>query len=154
MNVWERWATHILTAVVSSSGLAYLWMKYGLASPDPFSVINHPWQPVTLHGHILSAPLQVLMFGMLLKSHIAPKLGNGNGSNRRSGWIALVAFGPMVLSGYFLQVASDPAWSRVALTVHLASSGVLMATYAVHSVISLRLLRSHAKERAENAIVA
>jgi len=63
MKRWEAWSFHILTLIVTVSGIVYFWMKYLLKTDDPFSVINHPGQPAMLKTHILAAPLFILRQG-------------------------------------------------------------------------------------------
>ena len=60
MKRWEVWSFHILTMIVTLSGTVYLWMKYLLKTDDPFSVINHPWQPAMLAAHVLTSPALLL----------------------------------------------------------------------------------------------
>ncbi len=139
MTAWERRTFHALTAVVAASGLAYLWMKYGMRSDDPFAVVNHPWQPWMLAVHVFTAPWLLVIFGVLLHSHILAKLANGTRQNRRSGVLALVAFAGMAASGYGLQVVTTPAGRQALVVLHLAASGVFLVAYSVHLVVAWRL---------------
>ena len=138
MKRWEQWALHLLTVGISGSGLVYLWMKYLLSAEDPFSLINHPWQPAMLEIHLILSPLLVFLMGMILYSHIARKLRNKTRSGRRSGMLSLICFPVMVLSGYGLQTASDLVWTRALLVAHLVSGALFAATYAAHLVVKLR----------------
>lgn len=149
MSFWERWSLHVTAWLVAASGLVYLWMKYFADSGDPFAVVNHPWQPAMLKIHLLSAPFFILVFGIVFQSHVTRKLRSRQTANRRSGWVSLVTFALMTMSGYLLQVVSTTAALRAALILHLASSGVFMAAYGAHLVISVRLLRAYRKARAE-----
>jgi len=134
---WESWCFGALTAVVAATGVAYLWMRYLVRNDDPFAVVNHPWQPAALAGHVLAAPLLVLMFGVVFRSHVLAKLATGR-RGRRSGWLSLASFALMASSGYLLQVLTEPAWLRVATALHLASSGVFLLGYAAHLVAAWR----------------
>lgn len=137
MPVWERWLVNGLTLVVAVSGAAYGWMKYLITPSDPFAVVNHPWQSAMLVAHILSAPLLVLVVGMIVRSHVVSKLGGGP-TNRRSGLIVLAAFLIMTMSGYALQVAASEWSMRLTLWVHLGSATVFAVLFGVHLVIAWR----------------
>ena len=141
MTWWERRAFNLLHAVVAVTGVAYLYMKYVMTAADPFAVINHPWQPAMLSLHIVAAPVFIAFFGMLFRSHTLRKLVSPNAGNRRTGWTSLVSFSAMALSGYFLQVASDPVWLSGLVWAHVSTSLIFVAVYGVHLVIGWRLTR-------------
>ncbi len=144
MKAWEKWAFNLLALAVSASGSAYLWMKYGLKSDDPFAVVNHPWQPWMLAVHVFTAPWLLVLFGVLLNSHILRPRANGTAENRRSGWVSLAAFAGMTASGYGLQVATAPRLREAMLVLHLASSGLFVVAYGAHLVITWR--QAHAPQ--------
>ena len=48
MSRWESWSFHILTALVSVTGIVFFAMKYMMTTADPFALINHPLQPAML----------------------------------------------------------------------------------------------------------
>ena len=150
MSAWERWSLHVLTSVVGLTGLAHGAMKYLMSPADPFDVVNHPWQPVVLALHIVAAPLLVLVVGMTVRSHIVPKLSNGR-SNRRSGFVAIVTFLVMTMSGYLLQVVTGPAVARLTLWVHLVSATLFLVIFLVHLVVGRRLLA--VKRRTAGAVI-
>ena len=141
MKPWEIRLSHISTIVVTVSGTAYLWMKYVMQTDDPFSIVNHPWQPAMLALHVLVAPVLVFVVGMMVQSHFQKKLQSGIRSNRASGLISMVTMPVMIASGYMLQVLTSPLLTNIALMVHLASSGAFALTYVAHQVVSLRLSR-------------
>ena len=134
----EKYLLHAGVVAVAASGIAYGWMKYVLTSDDPFSVVNHPWQPFMLDAHVLTAPILLLVFGMLLRSHVLRQL-SGTRLKRRSGLVSLVTFGLMAASGYLLQVTTAEGWSRAWLGLHLASSSVFVVSYVAHLAIGVRL---------------
>lgn len=144
MSRWEAWSLHILTIVVSVSGVVYFWMKYLLRTEDPFAVVNHPLQPAMLKTHILASPLLILAVGVILSSHVIKKLQDKNAkSSRFSGLISLVSFLLMVLSGYLIQISTNPTFSRFALLLHLVSGGLFAAAYLAHYVFSMFLAKNH-----------
>lgn len=144
MKTWERWSFGILSLVVGVTGVAYLWMKYFVAHSDPMAVVNHPWQPAMLHLHLLGSPLLILVFGIILNSHIIKKLGNNRLPNRRTGLISLATFGTMTASGYGLQVATNDAWLSALVIVHVASGLLFGVAYVTHLLMS-RLASTRAR---------
>jgi len=139
MKPWEHRLFNGLNIVVAITGFAYFYMKYALSSDDPFAVINHPWQSSALSLHVVFAPLVILLFGIVLRSHIIKKLISNNRPNRRTGWISLMTFSTMSLSGYLLQVATSVAWLKVLVVLHVGTSIVFLIGYGAHLVIGWRL---------------
>ena len=144
MKPWERWAFNIASLAVAASGLAYFWMKYLVRTDDPFAVVNHPWQAAMLHVHLLASPAFILVFGIILNSHIMKKLRATRLPNRRSGYVSLVTFAVMVLSGYLLQVESSERWLQALVILHVASGALFSVVYTTHLVISATLGRKRA----------
>jgi hypothetical protein len=139
MKPWERWSFTLLALAVAASGFLYGWMKYVGQPVDPFAVINHPWESSMLHLHVLVSPPFVLLFGMILNSHIMKKLQATGMPNRRSGLISLGTFVAMIASGYLLQVATVETWLRALVAIHVASGAIFTLAYLVHLVASHRL---------------
>jgi hypothetical protein len=144
---WERWAFGLLSLLVAVTGFAYFGMKYLMESGDPFALVNHPWQSAMLSLHVLASPPLILVFGIILNSHIMRKLRATKIPNRKSGLASLLTFGTMVASGYLLQVVPDETALKALVTVHVASGVVFSVAYAAHLVISIRLARSWAPIR-------
>ncbi len=144
MKPWERWSFTLFALAVAASGFAYFWMKYLVQADDPFAVVNHPWQVTMLHLHVLASPPFVLMFGVILNSHIMKKLRAVRMPNRRTGLASFAMFAAMIVSGYMLQVATADAWLRALVIAHVASGVVFTMTYGIHLVISFRLVRRSA----------
>lgn len=132
---WERWLFHALHFVVSVSGVVYLVMKWGMTTDDPFALVNHPWQPGMLTIHVVAAPLFIGACGMLFRSHVLKKILTLSTHDRRSGWVSVVSFAVMALSGYCIQVASSAAAVSAAVWIHVASGVVFIVGYGVHLVI-------------------
>ena len=141
MKRWERWAFNIAAAAVAASGFAYFWMKYFASNDDPFAVVNHPWESAMLNMHVLASPPFILVFGIILNSHIIKKLGASKMPNRRTGLISFGTFAAMVCSGYLLQVAMSEPLTRALVWLHVSSGVIFTVSYAVHLVISTRLVR-------------
>lgn len=127
-------ALHLSTASVALTGLVYGWMRYFAQSEDPFALAAHPWQPHAQHLHVLLAPLFVFAAGLVWPSHVWARLRSGFRARRRSGlWLALL-LGPMVATGYLLQVSSDERWRRVWIVLHVASSLAWCTLYLAHQL--------------------
>lgn len=147
MRRWERYTFNVLALVVAATGFVYFWMKYALESTDPFAVVNHPLQAVMLNLHVVASPAFVLMFGVVLNSHVMKKLRATKMPNRRSGYTSLVTFAAMVLSGYLLQIAVEPVWLQLLVAVHVATGTVFAVVYGAHLLISVKLARRQALAR-------
>ena len=119
MNRFERWAVWSTSVATFVTGVIYLWMKYLLASPDPYAVVNHPWQPLVLKLHILVAPLLVFSIGLVAMRHVWRHLQSGTGDGRRTGLITLVALGPMILTGYLIQAITHESLLKAMAFSHI-----------------------------------
>ena len=139
MSRWEAWSFHILSVVLSATGIFLFVMKYLMESHDPFQLVNHPWQLFTQNLHILAAPCLILILGMMYGTHITDKLRSRTKSNRRTGILILVSFPLMVISGYLLQVFTHPALSILAVVVHSVTGTVFALTYLWHQWVTFRL---------------
>jgi hypothetical protein len=144
MRRWEIRLSHAATLAVAASGIAYFWMKHLIVNDDPFSVVNHPWQPLMLALHVVTAPVLVFVTGLVLRSHMLKKLAAGERPNRRSGLSSMVTLPVMIVSGYLLQVVTNPLASRIVLVAHLASSAIFVIAYAAHQWVSFRARRQTA----------
>ncbi len=143
MRPWERRLLNAVTAAVSVTGFAYLWMKYFLDTDDPFALVNHPWQGATLAWHVLVSPLLLLMFGIVLNSHVMKKLRVRGMGTSRTGLTSLITFAAMAVSGHLLQVTSNDSLLRALVVMHVSAGTLFSAAYVTHLVISWRMaLRS------------
>ena len=141
MKRWERWSFNLAALVVAVTGFAYLWMKYFVENPDPFAVVNHPWEAAMLHLHVLASPAFILVFGLILNSHVLKKLGAAKMPHRKSGLSSFGLFAAMACSGYLLQVATSEAWLQTLVIVHVGSGAAFALVYTAHLVLSTRLTR-------------
>ena len=141
MKRWERWGLHAALVVITATGIAYFVMKYALEPEDPFAVINHPWQPAMLATHIMAGPVALVFFGILFRSHVAPGILSGRHYLRRSGWVSLLSFGAMVLSGHLVQIASSPEAVTAFIWIHIATSCLFVAGYGTHLILDIRFHR-------------
>ena len=141
MKRWERWTFNLTALAVAVTGFAYFWMKYLIQNDDPFAVVNHPWEGAMLNLHVLASPPFILIFGIILNSHILKKLGVSGIPNRKTGLLSFGMFAAMIVSGYMLQVAMSEMLLRALVVLHVASGATFSVTYLVHLVISARIAR-------------
>jgi hypothetical protein len=147
MKLWERRTFHACAVLVATTGFAYLWMKYFAQSDDPFALVNHPWQPAMLALHLLASPPFMLVFGIIFNSHVMKKLKASGLPNRKSGYVSLVTFAAMVVSGYALQVLTNEALISAAVIVHVGAGVTFGITYSAHLIISAVLVRRPLRTR-------
>ena len=134
MKTWLRWIFHLANVLVGGSGVVLAVMVYLLKPVDQWSIVNHPWQPVVQHAHVLAAPLMVFVFGILWALHVQPKWQSCAPEGRKTGLILAAMTPVMVVSGYLLQVSVDPAWRTVWEVGHLVSSAMWVVILAGHVV--------------------
>ena len=140
MTWWERRGFNACHVIVAVTGLVYLYMKYAMTTDDPFAIVNHPWQPTMLSAHVVAAPFFVAFFGMLFRSHSFGKIRARSPANRRrTGWVSLLSFSAMALSGYLMQVASTPALITFFIWTHVAASALFVVGYGIHLVNGWRI---------------
>ncbi len=132
---------HLANVLVAGTGLVYAWMRYLLQPVDEWAVVNHPWQPLLQHLHVLAAPSLVFAMGLIWSAHVLGKLKNGR-KNRAAGVGLTALFLPMAASGYLLQVAVDPEWRRRWVWIHVASSLLWVAAFAVHQLRAIAVRRA------------
>jgi hypothetical protein len=147
MSRWEAWSFGALNLVLALTGGAYFYMKYVLRNEDPFAVVNHPWQPAVLAAHVVAAPLALVVFGVVLRSHILTKLAVNGRSGRWTGWTSLIGFSAMALSGYLLQVVASPTGLRVVMVTHVVTSVVFVLGYTAHLVRDWVAVRARSFDR-------
>ncbi|MBM3262994.1 MAG: hypothetical protein FJY97_06150 [candidate division Zixibacteria bacterium] len=146
MNRTEAWFVHLSTLLVGVTGIVYAIMRYGMTSVDEFAIVNHPWQADVQHYHILFAPLLVFAVGLIWKRHIATHYRMGLKTGRRSGVEMVLSLVPMTVSGYLIQVTSAEPWRNIWIVVHVTTSGLWLAGYAVHQFMALRRKRESASD--------
>jgi hypothetical protein len=134
---FEAWFLNLSSLLVGGTGLVYAWMVYLVKPADPYSVVNHPWQPAVQHLHILVAPLLVFAGGMIWRRHAWSQWQGGVERRRRSGTSLIFTLVPMVVSGYLIQTAVEGDWRRIWVIVHLVASGLWLLGALAHQVPAL-----------------
>ncbi len=135
MTRFHRWFLYGSTVATALSGSAYFVMKRFLESDDPWAVINHPLEPWALKAHILSAPLMLFAVGLITTHHIWRSLKSRLPTGRRSGLIAFYAAGPLVVSGYLIQVITSPSTLEVLAWTHLVLGVGVAASIGIHRAV-------------------
>ena len=123
---------HVSNALVGGTGIVYAWMRYFARAADEFAVVNHPLQPTFQQLHILAAPLLVFASGLIFQRHILARVRSGFRPRRPTGLLLASLLVPMIASGYLLQTSSTEPWRTVWIAVHLATSVLWIAGYAIH----------------------
>lgn len=138
MNRFEAWMVYVTTLLVGGTGLLYAAMLYALEPIDEFAVIHHPFQPHVQRAHIWFAPLLVFAVGLIWRQHVWKHFRSGRPRGRRTGVTLLAVLAPMVFSGYLLQTSVEPAWRTAWVVLHLATSAVFLAGFALHVAVLAR----------------
>jgi hypothetical protein len=133
----ERWLLWASAAVTTGTGLVYLWMKYLLTGSDPYTVVNHPLQPLVLKLHILAAPVLVFALGVFTVRHIWPQVVSRRPVARRSGLTTMLVAGPMVLTGYLVQALTNEGWLRAVAWGHIATGLLFALGVVLHRIAGL-----------------
>jgi len=127
----EAWLFHISNTLVSATGVAYALAAYCGDPADPYALVNHPLQPHLQHAHVALAPALVFALGVIWTRHAQPRVRSGWKPRRSSGLALLALAVPMLLSGYFIQIAVEPEWRSAWVGVHLVTSALwILATLA------------------------
>lgn len=158
MSRFDTWLVHLSTLLVGGTGLVYAWMRYFARPADPFSVVNHPWQPAVQHLHIWFAPLLVFGVGLIWRNHVWKHWRSGVPARRRSGLVLLLNLVPMVVSGYLIQTAVTPFWRNLWVGIHLTASALWILSHLAHLIVPRvqkhRQKRRRARQRAVVAAVS
>ncbi len=140
MSRFERWMVNLSTVITGLSGIVYAIMKYLMLSDDPFSVINHPWQPAMLSLHVLAGPVMIFGLGLIAQDHIWAQMRRQTISQGRgTGIMALACVLPMVATGYLIQVASGEPWRKASVVIHLITGGLYLVAFAAHLHVAWRM---------------
>lgn len=149
MSRFECLLLHVATWITAASGALYFAMKYLMERDDPFSALNHPWQPYVLALHVIAAPLLVFALGLITPVHVLAKLQDRRTpKGRASGLSAYVVGGVMIVSGYFIQVSSASGPRRAWVVTHVASGAAFAVLLLAHLVVSRSRARTGGRGRA------
>ena len=126
------------SAATTLTGIGYLWLKYFVEPPEPWSVVNHPLQPWLLKAHILVAPALVLGIGMIAVRHIWRHYRERGRFARKSGLLGALSVIPMIATGYLIQSVTAEPLLRIMALSHIALSVAYAVGLAAHYSITRR----------------
>lgn len=138
MTSLERWSLHLAALLTGATGLLYGWLRYYGQRAGEFGLEAHPLQATLQHLHALAAPLLVFALGMLVRGHVLPMWRSGRHGGRASGILLALILAPMVLSGYAVQVVTEPKWRLAFAWVHGVLSLLFLVGYGVHQLAALK----------------
>ena len=141
MMALERRGLHVATAAAALTGGVYGWFRYFGQRMGDFGPEPSRWQGVWQHLHVLAAPLLLFALGMTVRGHLLMKLRAGGREGLRTGLGLGLLIAPMALSGYGIQVVTDPRWHLALAWIHGISSLVFIAAYLVHLIAIWRYRR-------------
>lgn len=134
MTRFERWSLNAAALLTAGTGALYGWLRYFGQRAGEFGPEVHPLQGLLQHLHVIVAPVLVLVLGAVLKGHAEPLIRSGKLRSFRSGLWLLAGLAPMILGGYAVQVAVDPAWRRLWAWIHGVASLLFLGAYLLHLV--------------------
>ena len=141
MTRLEKWSLHLAALLTAATGLGYGWLRYFGQVQGDFGPEPHHLQPLVQHLHVLTGPLLLFALGMIVRGHLWPKLRGGRAEGRRTGLFLGLVIAPMVLAGYGVQVATEPAWRNGLAWIHGITSLLFLAAYLIHLFLTWKLRR-------------
>lgn len=138
MTRFEKWAIWFTSLATVITGLAYGVFKYLVTPVDPFAVVSHPLESWALRLHVLASPLLVFAIGAVSLKHAWRHFRARVRTARRSGLLVSAVAGPMILSGYLIQVLTSAGWLAAMVVVHLATGVFFGVGLALHQWVLAR----------------
>ncbi len=143
MSRLEGMLVNVSVVLTAATGFVYLVMKYFMTNDDPFSVLNHPWQPHVLALHLLIAPLLIFALGLIMRDHVFGWLHEEQvRRGRASGIYTTLLAVPMIASGYLLQIFTDPEPRLWLGWVHIGCGVLFTTLFLVHLIVSRVIQRA------------
>ena len=134
MSFWEKASLFTAMSLMVLSGATYLITKYGIENDDPFSVVNHPLEPVALKIHIHAGPFLIFIFGLLFRSHVQEMFKRRSQSASTGGMLTAILFVVTVSSGYLLQTVTGPALNGVLVYLHVIGGLCFGLLFGFHAL--------------------
>ncbi len=130
----EARTQHVANALAGATGLAYLWLKYFVKNPDPYSSAGSPWEPYAHNAHVLVSPFLIFAVGLIWAGHVWYKYSRPRQRRRKTGVLIAALFAPMAVSAYLIQITVDESWRRAWAVIHVATSLAWLLGYVAHLV--------------------
>ena len=134
MSPLERWSLHLAALATAGTGLMDGLLRWFGTRSGEFGPEPHPWLGASQHLHVLGGPLLLFALGMAVRGHLWARLQKGPES-RRTGLATAFLIAPMVMSGYGIQVVTDPLWRGGLGWAHGISASVFLLAYLGHLLI-------------------
>ncbi|MFZ4715346.1 MAG: hypothetical protein ACOYL6_16605 [Bacteriovoracaceae bacterium] len=134
----EKWFLYLTNLLTTVSGWAYAWMIFFVKPVNEWDIINHPWQKKLQVIHLLVSPLLIFALGWIWKQHVLMKIRTKNKEGFLSGWLLILSFFPMVISGYSIQVSMETWWRQLYQNIHLVSSALWTMGFIVHLPLAFK----------------
>jgi hypothetical protein len=138
MTRFERWSVWLTSGLTALTGIGYFWCKYLLRTDDPFAVVNSPLEPWFLKAHVLVSPLLVFAVGVITLKHVWRHFRSRIGRGRKSGILTALVAGPMILTGYLIQVLTGEGWLTAMAIAHILASFVYVFGLLLHQTFVRR----------------
>jgi hypothetical protein len=154
MSVWEKGSLLALMSLMILSGSTYFFIKYGIENDDPFSVVNHPLEPIALKLHVLAGPFLIFVVGILFRSHVWEMLSRKHIPTKTGGLLTAFLFVVTVLSGYLLQTITSPVLHDALTYLHPAIGLCFTLVLGSHALRRKNRGRTVRKIKDERRLVA
>lgn len=151
MTRFEKWAIWLTSLATVITGIAYGFFKYLVTPADPFAVVGHPLEPWALRLHVLASPLLVFAIGAVSLKHAWWHFRSRIRTARRSGLLVSAVAGPMILSGYLIQVLTSVGWLTAMVIVHLTTGILFTAGLVLHQLVLGRRRGSMPRESSSDS---
>jgi hypothetical protein len=139
MTRFEKWSVWVTSALTAVTGIGYFWTKYLMRTNDPFAVVNSPLEPWFLKAHVLVSPLLVFAVGAITVKHVWRHFRSSLRPGRRSGILTALVVGPMVVTGYLIQVTTGEGWLEAMAITHISASFVYVFGLFLHQTFVQRI---------------
>ncbi len=123
------------TVATTLTGAGYFWAKYLVRADDPWAAINHPLEPWFLKAHIVVVPILLFALGLFVAQHVSRHYALGTLRGRRSGVAITLLIGPMVVTGYLIQVLTHRGWLQSMAIAHIVLGSIYALGFGLHYLI-------------------
>lgn len=128
LYIYSFWSLLVMSFL---SGIIFLYFRDIYITKELFTLINHSMQPVMLKVHIIVSSIVVFFLGAIFAIHAVPYFLKSK--KRRILGIMLMLFAlTMSLTGYILQVLSDPSFLSLLGWIHLALGVLFVVLLPIH----------------------
>ena len=145
LNTVGRWVLFSTLLFCWFSGLLFFVFDGWIRVEGEFGQQRHPLQQIMLSAHGASAFLMLILFGFMLKNHVA-LLWRAN-KNRSIGITIVMSFIVLIITGYFLYYASAELFRLANSYLHIGI-GILFPCFVLYHSIPCILRRTKSRHEA------